>query len=591
MNEIPKLDELGELPEPKRPPRSEAELLPGTLPQKKELPGGFDRSWTPEAELIDNTRPPPLLIPQDLAEEMRALLVERARRRLEALKLYQPMPVQWAFHKSTAKERILRGSNRSGKTVGAAVEIARCVTGQDPLKRYPEKDGIVYCVGKDGREVGQVIYRKLFRAGAFKIIRDDVTGEWRSFMPNDPKDAKRADKAKPAPPLIPARFIKSIAWESKKESIPKLVTLHNGWELHFYTSNAKPPHGSDIDLAWFDEEIIDRDWYPEIAARLVDRNGYFIWSATPQAGTDQLYELHENAEAERKKPAAERNIEEFVILIDDNAHLTSEQKKQFAAKLSDEERAIRVGGEFALRAYRVFPEYDPFRHEVDYFEIPRKWTRYVAIDPGRQICAALFLAIPPPEEGDYAYLYDELYIQNCSADLFGEKMRHKCVGQNFEAFVIDHTEARKYETGSGRTIEDQYSDALRKRKLACARTGCQFTWGAADPSAGAEAVRAWLRFRDDGTAKLRVMRDRCPNFIEEIKRYRYKRVDGVITDKPEDRGRVHAMAAIRYLVQDNPIYKKPKKRKPPVNPVWQAAQDKKKGKGGSLNFGPGELVS
>ncbi len=156
------------------------------------------------------------------------------------------------------------------------------MTGRD--KRYPEQ-GIAYICAKDGKAVAGVVYKLLFKAGAFKIIRDQETKLWRAFNPSRPEDFARIKEARQAPPLIPPRQIQSVAWEDKKAGVPSLVTLHNGWEIHFFSSNSAPPHGTQIDLAWFDEEILNQLWYAETAARLVDRNGRFLWSATPQAGT------------------------------------------------------------------------------------------------------------------------------------------------------------------------------------------------------------------------------------------------------------------------------------------------------------------
>ena len=288
----------------------------------------------------------------------RAALAEILRRQMEGLRLYHPMPIQEAFHKSAARERIVRGANRAGKTLMCALEVAQAVTGQDPLGRFPLKDGICYVVGKDGKHVGQVMYRKLFRAGAYQIIRDRQTGLWRAFNQMDPGDWERRADARPSHPLVPRRFIKDIAWENKKESLPKLIHLVNGWEIHFFSSLGKPPQGSSIDFAWFDEELIDQDWYPEITARLVDRSGYFLWSATPQAGTDQLFALHEEAERQAIFDGPKR-IEEFVIRLKDNTHLTAEQKAEFEAKLSEEERQVRIEGEFVSLQARVFSQNTP----------------------------------------------------------------------------------------------------------------------------------------------------------------------------------------------------------------------------------------
>jgi len=553
------------------------------LPEPEPEP---DNGW-PEVDLIEEPEPEPLVTEYHV-DNVRRLLAEKAKRRIEALRLYEPLSVQSAFHESKAPERVLRGSNRGGKTLPAAVEVARAVTGQDPFGKYPVRDGRAFLVGKDGRHICQVMYPKLFKARAFKIIRDEATGLWRAFRPWEAADAERETEAKAAPPLIPPRYVKEIAWENKREGWPSVVRLINGWEISFFSSLGKPPQGSDLDLVWLDEEIVDQEWYPEMAARLLDREGRFLWSATPQAGTDQLLELSERAESESLKTTP--LVTEHVILLKDNPHIKEEAKDQLASKLSEQEKAVRIHGEFLLLTFKVYPEYSPAIHDADFFQIPRGWTRYVAIDPGRQVCAALFLAVPPADSDPCIYLYDELYIKECSAKEFGKQMRLKSHGQTFQAFLIDHQGARVTEMASGKTIEQQYSRALRHYKVSSISTGHHFIWASPDVNAGVEAFRDWLLIQDSGKPKVRVLKDRCSNWREEIKRYRYKRKAGIITNKPEDRGAVHLMACSRYLAMYDPGYVRPKEKKQLGGAIVEyrrrMAAKKEKRAGNAVTLGP-----
>jgi hypothetical protein len=524
----------------------------------------------------------------DEIADLQEMAIEQLKRKIDGLKLYQPMPKQLDFHESQAKERLIRGANRSGKTTAAAVEVARAITGKDP--RYPQ-EGIAYIVGKDGKEMANVMYKLLFRAGAYKIIRDAKTGEWRAWNPSNVEDFLRKKETKLAPPLVPPRYIKNTVWDKKGAEHPELIRLHNGWDVHCFSSNSLPPHGTQIDLVWFDEEILNQSWYTEMAARLVDREGFFVWSATPQAGTIGLYELHERAEKEAALlPKDKRRIEEFVVTLAENYHLTDEQKALFESKLSADEIMVRVHGEFAAQGFRVFPEMSKTSHLCKYFPIPGDWTTYVAIDPGRQTCAALFVAIPP--NGEYAYAFDELYLHQCSAELFGREMARKCKGRAVQAFIIDHQEGRKVEAGSGRTIEEQYSDALDRHRVACARTGTGFTNAAAEPRAGVEAVREWLRPREQQGPRLRILEDTCPWFLWEMTRYWFERTKDGITDKPRERGPVHLCACIRYIVQDRPTYIPPEEKKPRPSMAYQFAKKlmKSEDKGRALNLGPGTLT-
>jgi hypothetical protein len=509
------------------------------------------------------------------AHELRCYIAECARRKIEGLRLYEPLPVQLAFHQSRKRVRLLRGGNRSGKTLGAAVEVARAVTGTDPIGKYPQEDGRWYCVGKDLGHVGETMYRKLCLPGAFKMIRDETSGDWRAFRPWYAPDLDRITQVKLSAPLIPQRLIKSIAWESKKENIPSIIKLVNGWEIVFYSSLGKPPQGADIDGWWFDEEIVDEEWYPEMAARILDRHGSGIWSATPQAGTDQLYELHELAERDRGDPAA--YVEEFVCLMNENPHMTEEDKKFFASTLSEEQISVRIGGDFAIAAYKVYPEFSMFVHGYDPpgdWRVPLEWTRFAVTDPGYQTCGVLFAAVPLPPD-DSIYIYDELYLKNVTAMDYARAMQVKCAGQQFQAFIIDPHAAIATQIGSGKTVGAQYSEELAKLGVRSIGTGSNFAMIVDDVKSGILAVHSLLAQRDNKKPRLRVLAGRCPNLEHEFKRYHNKREAGKVLDKPDPRKHSHLMDTLRYLALYNPRYIKPVAPKPPMSPVIRALKLKK----------------
>lgn len=526
--------------------------------------------------------------------QLHLLMQERARRQRESLKLYQPLPFQAAFHVSDAPERSIRGSNRAGKTLSAGVEFARAVTNTDPHRKYPSS-GRAVIVGRDEKHCGEVLFRKLFKPGAFRVIRDEVTRKWRTY---DPKtDHLRRKESRPAPPLIPGRFYSpsDVSWSKKREEIPRKVKLNTGWEIYFFSSLGVAPQGWDVDIVWFDEEIEHPSWYTEMAARLIDRSDYdeaqerwiggkFLWSATPQAGTIRLFEIHKKAEEERGTPKPK--VEEFHSTIFDNKYLSGRAIQAFCEKLegNDDELRIRVYGEFALLGMRVYSEL-AFKgvHGCESFAIPDDWTRYICVDPGRQVCAILFAAVPPPTDPRHrqVFLYDEAYIKRCSADRFAEVLVHK-IGQSviYEA-LIDHHAGRITEMGSGETVEEQYRRALVKQKVKFAKSNSAiFTWASDDIDGGIEAVRAGLHVRN-GKARWQVMHDRLPHLIHEAEQYAYKKdaKTGLVTDRPLQINN-HLMDDWRYLALHNlkwhrPVAKVAKKG----NYAFQYLEEKRKKKG------------
>lgn len=570
--------------------------------------------------------PPPKKLTMNERDQFRALIAEVARRDKESLRLFEPMPEQERFFASHASERIALGGNRGGKTTVTCVEIARAVTGQDPHDKYPREAGRFVLVGKDLTHCSKVFYRKLFRAGAFRIIRDDESGEWRTFKPDDPRDVDRYDESEPAPPLIPSRFIKSMSWENKKEEIPKTITLKNNWELCFFSSLGAPPQGWDIDGAAFDEEIEHPLWYQEMSARLLDRrrknrltgkvkSGKFIWSATPQAGTMQLYALNRRAETEHReatddagegKEGRAPSIECFRFGLLKNEFISEDAKQDFIHKLRDDpdEYRVRVLGDFALIGSRVYGEFSPYgAHGCESFPVPPDWTWYASVDPGRQVCAILFAAVPPPssEHAGQCFLVDELYIKKANAELVAAAIAARLGGRHIEKWYIDARGGRITEIGTGITPEEQYRRSFvragifsKPGPLAVNPTG--FIWSTAsggdDIKAGIEAVRLGLHLDHDGRSYWKVFRDKCKNFLHEAELYSYKRQpSGLVTDEILKSGQDHLMDNWRYLACAKLRWARPRPGKRAVGSNHEALARKKakaqklKGFGGSVKLG------
>lgn len=519
------------------------------------------------------------ILPSDGLKKLRRIQVQIARLSSEALSLYEPLEHIKKFHASTAPDKLLRGSNRAGKTLGACAEVARACCGSDPHDKYPKRDGRCFIVGLDEKHNGEVLYRKLRRPGAFWVIQDEKTSLWRSWKPWDKRDIARKNEAKHAPPLIPDRLIKDESWTSKKEMCPSMVRLTNGWEMRFFSSNGIPPNGNDVDLVYFDEEITNTLWYGEVAARgLVERNGKFIWSATANKGGIQFYDLCKTAEKEKFDGVKNPRIVEFLAHLNVNPHITKDMYDLFFAKLTPEERRVRIDMEFEFTARKVYLEYTEQTHGIDYFVIPRDWTRYMVVDPGRQVCAVLFAAIPPPkhELGGHVILYDELYIRNCDTEKFAQAVREKTQGQAFRDFLIDHQGARVRQMDQGGNQEEQLSRALKKAKVRSQLSKHGFTWGSSDVDAGLSAVKSWMIDQcPDKRPKLLVMAGKLEYWKWEIDRYHYKKETKarIVTDKPEQRHN-HLMDCLRYLAMYDPQWHKPVRRM--QNRVTKIMRNKRK---------------
>jgi hypothetical protein len=500
-------------------------------------------------------------------DEFLAAAMELQSRSEEALALYEPTPFQEAFHACPSRERLIQAGNQVGKSLAAFVEVARALTGQDPHNKYPTTDGVAICLGIDEKHIGRVIHKYLFRKGAFRIIRDKATRKWRAWKPWIPEDAERRAETRPAPPLIPERFIKKWAMTKAAKHIFETCEFHNGWVLHAYSSNSEPAGGFQADLAHIDEDIMRPDWYDELIARLSMRNGKLIWSALPLAKNDALCNVIERAEDEASSDKPTTSV--FRASIFDNPYMPEEAKqeniKRWRAKGDDEYRK-RALGELVVDSILMYPTFSKTHHSCIKAEDPRleiqriltdrngtppdDWTRYMIVDPGHTVCAALFFATPPPELGDFRVCYDELYIQQADAKLLGIGAKSKCGEDHFEDFIIDMHGGRIREIGSGELPVRQYERHLADNQVICEKRGSRFLAGCDDVESREGSLREWLMTRRDGTTKFLINPARCPHTCREMSRFKKltTTVGGqlVPTDKGNRKANTHCCECLEY---------------------------------------------
>lgn len=499
--------------------------------------------------------------PARQARMLLMLLREKSKRLMSGLALYRPLPYQELFHRSNAPERLIVGPNRGGKTTAAAAEVAMAALGKHPYLTYPTNgDMRVYCVAKNEKKIGEVMFRKLFMRGAYRLVFDRETGYYRQWEPW--RDGYDLAQTVPSLPFIPREQIAQISWIKKRENCPSMVKLKNGCEISFFTSAGRPVEGVDLDLVWFNEEIYSGPWYDEMAARLVDRSGRFIWDATPQAATEELWNLHETAEKYKGDPTA--RVQEFTLPFDENPYIPTKQKELLKLKYANnpEQYDIRIRGKFRIASQRVYPNFNVATHGCEPFTVPGTWTRYIVVDPGFANSVALFFAVPPlPSQR--IFIYDELYCHGVDVREFARQLKDKMAGQAFEAFLIDRHGSRRSES-NGKTIGQQYSEALAEFGLRSHATGSSFRLvgdeGNLSINPGVQQVRSWLWNLNDGKPRLQVFHAYCPQLVEEMRHYRNKinPRTGRPIDKPDQDKYSHGPDCCRYACEANISYVEPK---------------------------------
>lgn len=514
--------------------------------------------------------------------DMVKLLTEKRERMKEALRVYQPLPFQEKFHTCKARRAICKKGNRVGGSLALFVEVARAVLGVDPHGKYPLK-GTCVVLGWGERHIGTVIHRYLFRPGAFWMRKT----EDKVWVPC----SEDAPGAEPSPPLIPDKYYDEPAWEKKNEFIFNRVVVKNPstgseWEILACNSKGDPNmlQGINVHLYAIDEDIDQQRWYVEAIMRTSAVGGLLRWAALPQCENDAMVNLLEECEDQ----LAEENPTAvcFTASMWDNTYTSETSKKEDIKALSvygEEMVKLRISGEFDMTPRRVYPTFHRDVHnalpDTPLVKVQKKlielhgdppldWCRYATLDPGHNVFAIDFFAVPPPEEyGEFKVLYDELYIRQCDAQKFADQFQMKVSNADWQDWIIDAHGARLTSFDTGQKPRRQYEKALRERGVKCIASGHGFSDGSDDIDGREVAMRQWLRVREteseltNGTPTLLVVQHKCPNFVREMLRFKKKTVniggEVKILDEANRRLDCHAVEAGEYGAAHGLKYVKP----------------------------------
>lgn len=435
-------------------------------------------------------------------------------------------------------------SRNSGKTSAACSELARIARGLDPYEKRKPKNLKILVVGKDALHISSVLWQKLWLPSLFYIVPDEITGLWRAVRPEkgkntiDPIDAEREDLWLPAPPLLPPSDIKSIAWERKNQNIPKLVTLHNGTEMLFYSSKGLPRQGIELDVFYCDEELENKAWLSESRARLLRRDGIMIASYTPQSSTPEYFELHQRA------VAGDEDVEEFHLTLEGNPYVSARAKQKLYDDLKSDpnELAVRYYGQYAIKGRQVYPGFSEDIHCIPATKVPDDWMVIVAVDPGAQYQTAVFSAIPP--EADEIHIFNELYLLNSNAYSLACEIKKILGNYKAEAFIIDYHGGKQRPMGYSNTVAEHYEHEFARAEIESRSTGHGFIWGSDNVSGREHSIKRWLRNDDRGRPLIRFHEGMTPVLVRQLKSRFYKKNDPT---KRDDRMPHDTVDCLEYI--------------------------------------------
>ncbi len=574
---------------------------------------------------------------------------EELLRAQEAAVIYRPMPQQIPIHTSTAHELIIRGGKRSGKSTSAALEFARRVSGQpiccidgqplhNPWPQSTKSDPAIYwIIGWDQKHIGQTIHRLLFQPGLFRIIKDEITGQWRAWNKADPADAARKKESVPVGPAIPPRLIVpgSWSWENLAEKQFTGLELINGARIYaFWSSAVNPKMGDPVDGIWINEDIQAAGHLKEWQDRLLDKDGWFLWDAWPKVKNLALKSLLDRAEEVADDP--DPSIQAVQLIASENLYHTAAAKKRQLERMgSDEEIASRDRGELLwdeLSMYDFWPASHVVRRRPGateesaiatprellehllshYGQFPREWTRYLSVDPSHTRTGVLSGVVPPPEWSgikipELLIIEWELVVRKASPAELAELLYPLMARQPYEAFIMDQQAGRQHTIGSdGRSVFELYAEAFRAHRIVSRATGSGFSPGCNKPQLRYAMVRQQMEIGDQ-LPGLVLVDDRTRETQREFHTYTKKtnEVKGEldelakIVDEPANPRKHDMMASLEYLVSYlNPLFRSGQAYVPPSESVgggsaaYRAAQallakQRSKDGGDYVHLGPG----
>lgn len=172
--------------------------------------------------------------------------------------------------------------------------------------------------------------------------------------------------------------------------------------------------------------------------------------------------------------------------------------------LPDGQRQAWRDGDWDAFLGQYFSEFTRELHVCEPFPIPKEWRRYVSMDYGLDMCAAVWLAVAPDGR---AYAYKEVHQSDLTiSDAAAELLRINDGEEIYEFLAPPDLWSRQRETG--RTTAEIFEEA-----------GIPLTRTSNNRVVGWLAVKEWLRPIPDGTggktARLRFFRN-CHHLIKHL---------------------------------------------------------------------------
>lgn len=333
------------------------------------------------------------LSPEDWARIEQWAAVEIEKLRSDPLTYgFPPHQGQELLHMSTAKLVLVVAANRVGKTTAGMREVLWRALGNHPYKKVRPHN--VIWVGFPSYQFYVRVTERAFHAWLprGRVIDENKTEKWVKLRRDDGGTCT----------------IYFMSYDAGRDA----------WQ------------GAAVDCIWLDEECPE-EIFNEAIARLIDSSGDMILTYTPVGGMGWSYDrLYVPAIQQKGMPGAPELIQLALAERDPTQpfevgrilvpHLSRAQVLRFAESIPDEdERAIRVFGEYRARSGAVYKMFRRDCHVVPAFQVPSHWEVWGGVDPGYHGFAVVILALSPENR---TFVVGEIFSAEEATYVRGEKV-------------------------------------------------------------------------------------------------------------------------------------------------------------------------
>lgn len=270
---------------------------------------------------------------EELLKKLRQLEVVKKEKVIEG---FTPTPMQEAFFSSPAPIRLLTAGNGSGKTLSIIMELI-----WTHLKIHPYRD------------CSNVQHSWVITPGFEKV--EDYCQELKRWCP--PSQLPEFDR-------MGTSSIRRLRWKNGD-----MTTFHS------IDSDFARFEGTNFHKLFIDEPCPRGIYVAAMRGLRNSEDWSVVWAMTPISEPWIYEDLYLPAISGRNK-----DIAVFTGTSYDNPHLSRSFLKSFEEQLSEEERRMRILGEFSVLQGRVFKEFNRRMHILNFQDWPEDWPVYESLD-------------------------------------------------------------------------------------------------------------------------------------------------------------------------------------------------------------------